>query len=397
MTADHHHHQSRKIGGGAPFSWTSRNEQSWDFIIRDDDDDGSFSIDRRFLNARFSEATIADAPVRRGILRHLLLILDFGESAADPDMPPSRARCMASTAVQFMIECSRQNPLCQIGVLVMRDGLVERRLGLTTMNTDSSTKTPTLLPEWLKDVEARGETSLQNALSVAHGLLLHVPAHGTREVIILQSSLSSCDPSDIFGTIEQLRRDRIRVSIVSVSAQVRVSERIAKETGGTYAVALDPDHFKALLFEEHIRPPPITSTTGSSGQAAPPTSYLVPMGFPKSLGLRDHNLCACHARVHEAGGFECPQCKGKVCQIPIDCPQCGLTLISAPHLARTYHHLFPLGPFSEESPSSSSECVGCASKLVDSSAYVCQSCHSPFCYECNLFIHQTLHTCPQCI
>ena len=396
----------RKVSNAPSFSWTARNEQqSWDFIVGEDGDKFPIS-DGRYDPSRNTEVA-ANEPVRRGILRHILLILDFGESSSETDMPPSRARCMASVAAQFIVECSRQNPLCQIGLLVMRDGLVERRQGLTTMlNTESASAKS--IPEWLKDVETRGETSLQNALSVAHGLLLHVPAHGTREVILIQSSLASCDPSDIFTTLELLRRDRIRVSIISLSAQVRIAERIAKETGGTYSVAMDSDHFKSLLFDEHIRPPAVfaNAVTSAGVALAAPTSYLVPMGFPKSLGSHNLSLCSCHARPPEAhsggtfGGFQCPQCKGKVCQIPVDCPQCGLTLISAPHLARTYHHLFPIDVFREAKIELSFKCMGCLgqfSKAEDPVAYVCPKCTSSFCQECNIFIHEALHSCPQCI
>ena len=45
----------------------------------------------------------------------------------------------------------------------------------------------------------------------------------------------------------------------------------------------------------------------------------------------------------------CPRCSAVVCDIPADCPVCGLTLVSSPHLARSYHHLFPVQPFGEKS------------------------------------------------
>ena len=41
------------------------------------------------------------------------------------------------------------------------------------------------------------------------------------------------------------------------------------------------------------------------------------------------------------------QCNAKYCELPVECKSCGLTLVSAPHLARSYHHLFPLPPFIE--------------------------------------------------
>jgi hypothetical protein len=48
-----------------------------------------------------------------------------------------------------------------------------------------------------------------------------------------------------------------------------------------------------------------------------------------------------------AGGFSCPRCKARVGELPSRCHVCGLTLVSSPHLARSYHHLFPVRPFQE--------------------------------------------------
>jgi len=42
------------------------------------------------------------------------------------------------------------------------------------------------------------------------------------------------------------------------------------------------------------------------------------------------------------GGYICPRCSAKVCFLPTECPCCALTLILSTHLARSYHHLFPL-------------------------------------------------------
>lgn len=47
------------------------------------------------------------------------------------------------------------------------------------------------------------------------------------------------------------------------------------------------------------------------------------------------------------GGYFCPVCDAKYCELPVECKVCGLTLIMAPHLARSYHHLFPLAAFNE--------------------------------------------------
>jgi len=49
-------------------------------------------------------------------------------------------------------------------------------------------------------------------------------------------------------------------------------------------------------------------------------------------------------------GYDCPRCQAKVSELPTSCPVCGLQLVVSPHLARSFHHLFPVPPFSEVQP-----------------------------------------------
>lgn len=70
-------------------------------------------------------------------------------------------------------------------------------------------------------------------------------------------------------------------------------------------------------------------------------SSLLMMGFPSRVTDPKPSLCACHSRP-TTGGYLCSRCSSKVCSLPITCPACSLTLILSTHLARSYHHLFPL-------------------------------------------------------
>ena len=53
--------------------------------------------------------------------------------------------------------------------------------------------------------DLEGTVSLQNGLDRAMDVLKSVPGHGHREVILLLSAVSTCDPSDIFHTIQSLK------------------------------------------------------------------------------------------------------------------------------------------------------------------------------------------------
>lgn len=65
-------------------------------------------------------------------------------------------------------------------------------------------------------------------------------------------------------------------------------------------------------------------------------------------------------------GYYCPQCSSKYCDLPVECRTCGLLLVASPHLARSYHHLFPLPAFREAARemAASEECTGCGSNLT---------------------------------
>lgn len=96
-----------------------------------------------------------------------------------------------------------------------------------------------------------------------------------------------------------------------------------------------------------------------------------------------------------------PLCKNKYCELPVECKVCGLTLVSAPHLARSYQHLFPLPPFEEvrrieTATNKNSICQGCQRNCIDAIVYICKECKEMFCNDCDMFIHETLHTCPGC-
>lgn len=114
---------------------------------------------------------------------------------------------------------------------------------------------------------------------------------------------------------------------------------------GQFGVAMNEGHFKDLLFE--LIPPPAQQAavrTSGSGSGNPPADLMM-MGFPTRLpDTSPSSLCACHSDM-KSGGFLCPRCMAKVCDVPTDCDICGLMIVSSPHLARSYHHLFPVKPY----------------------------------------------------
>ena len=89
--------------------------------------------------------------------------------------------------------------------------------------------------------------------------------------------------------------------------------------------------------------------------ADPEAERMVRVGFPELVEERE-GICSCH-RVLSPRAFVCPLCGTRTCEIPSVCAVCAIQLVSAPALARSYHHLFPVPRFVAV-PSASAPGVG---------------------------------------
>ena len=120
------------------------------------------------------------------------------------------------------------------------------------------------------------------------------------------------------------------------------------------------------------------------------------MGFP-TLRKDPAPQCAAAAvsldrpPVWAATTYTCPRCETRVAAIPTECPVCDLPLVSAPHLARSHHHLFPVPMFVEKS--GEGEWRGCRAALVGGGA-ASPRCSSAFCADWTRDWHATVATCP---
>lgn len=273
----------------------------------------------------------------------------------------------------------------------------------------------------------------------------HAPSHGTREVLVIYGALLSSDPGDIHETINNMITDRIRVTIVGLSAQVAICAELCSRTNAgddtQYNIAMDEVHYRDLFLARTT--PPVTRTAEQS------VASLLMMGFPsRTLAPGGStSYCACHSQPAREG-YPCTRCGARVCRLPAECPACGLTLILSTHLARSYHHLFPLRNWVEvswEDAARSSACFSCMcpfpenksqaeaanagtgddqaknkskskgatgaaaggggksqggkqhkSGVSESGRYACEICGNHFCIDCDVFAHEVIHNCPGC-
>lgn len=177
---------------------------------------------------------------------------------------------------------------------------------------------------------------------------------------------------------------------------------------------------------------------------------MVRMGFPR-VASESHIIDG--DGIMRKHGYQCPMCYSFTAEIPSACPVCKLNLVSSTHLARSYHHLFPVAPFIELEPgtdaggvagtksaakSESSEaasndntgngtvvkgaassgpsttssqtssaddrqvflskawfCAGCMRRIEEyENRFICPESHNTYCSECDIFIHESLHNSP---
>ncbi|XP_043700612.1 general transcription factor IIH subunit 2-like [Telopea speciosissima] len=374
-------------------------ERSWE-SLQEDESGCLRPIDSNILNhaqyrrrLRALSSSTTSSRIQKGLIRYLYIVIDLSRAAAEMDFRPSRMVVVAKQVEAFIREFFDQNPLSHIGLVTIKDGVAQC---LTDLGGSPESHVKALMGK----LECSGDSSLQNALDLVHGYLNQIPSYGHREVLILYSALSTCDPGDVMETIQKCKKSKIRCSVVGLSAEIYICKHLCQETGGSYTVALDESHFKDLLLE-HAPPPPAIAEFA--------VASLIKMGFPQRAAEGFVSICACHKEAKVGGGYTCPRCKARVCELPTECRICGLTLVSSPHLARSYHHLFPITPF-DEVPSSLLNnpqhrlpriCFGCQLSLLNSGnkssfRVACPKCNRHFCLDCDIYIHESLHNCPGC-
>lgn len=368
------------------------------------------------------------------------MIIDLSLAMAEKDLRPTRYLLTLRYTIEFINAFFEQNPISQLSLIGMRDG---RATYVSPMSGNPSDHTSAL--QALQKQEPQGAPSLQNALDMARGALFHSPSHGTREVIILFGALYSNDPGDIHRTVRDLVADSIRVNVVGLAARVAICQELCSKTNGVakddttvYGVAMNETHYRELLMQ-YITPPATRGAKKTTAEAKSNANVpsLLKMGFPNLLEEEVQTMCACHGNATKTG-YLCPQCKTKVCGLPAQCPGCSLQLIQSNHLARSYHHLFPLQNYVEVSWQEVRKskrsgdtryrraCVGCnvsifpalpelqnghvgnieertvpERKIVkgasESGRYRCRNCGYDYCIHCDVLFHQVIHNCPGCL
>ena len=376
-------------------NWEAVNGSSmWNDVQEDAEgnivtDYSQLSLASQIRQRRYRLATTDLARSSKRLVRHMLrntfLVLDCSRWSRekDPALPPARMRLetILSLASQFVTEYYDQNPLGHLGVVICRDGEAEM---LTSLGGSPKKHKLAIDAAIVTEMGRKGgpdiggEFSLQNGIEVAGRSLGYAPRYGSREIIVIMSALATCDPGDILGeTLPRLLHAGIRLSTISLQSEVHICKKLADVTGGVAGVCMNMGHLRDL-FMSHAIPPPVINNSSSSehvnGNSSIAWCEFVEMGFPSresgDVPMLVHNSGGASTTKDSGVGFAinlataddrrtnrlitfartgyvCPRCQSRCSDLPSDCAVCGLRLILAPHLARTFHHLFPVRPFEE--------------------------------------------------
>lgn len=146
------------------FSWEEEYTRSWDLLTEDAQGSLSGAVSAFLSNNSKRRRYLGGdaAAIQRGIIRHLYLILDLSESMNDKDMRPSRMEVTLKYAKEFVAEFFDQNPISQLAIIGMRDGMAER---ISPLGGNPVEHGKMLMNR--KKLGTSGEPSLQNALNLA--------------------------------------------------------------------------------------------------------------------------------------------------------------------------------------------------------------------------------------
>ncbi|NXC22221.1 TF2H2 factor, partial [Corythaeola cristata] len=229
--------------------WEGGYERTWEILKEDESGSLKATIEDILFKAKRKRLYEHHGQVRLGMMRHLYVVVDGSRTMEDQDLKPNRLTCTLKLLEYFVEEYFDQNPISQVCTTIQETSNESYFKSLNILIlltcffplTGNSKKHMTALKKAV-DMNCSGEPSLYNSLNLAMQTLKHMPGHTSREVLVVFSSLTTCDPANIYDLIKYafffhvkcLKAVKIRVSVIGLSAEVRVCTVLARETGGMY-------------------------------------------------------------------------------------------------------------------------------------------------------------------
>ena len=117
------------------FSWEASYSKIWSVILDDESDSIQNSIKKfNALQHRRLTRNIALIPgLKKGLIRNFIVIIDMSKVGNETDLYPTRIKWILNRLLKFSKDYFDQNPLCQLGIIITRDGIAETLSDLTSI------------------------------------------------------------------------------------------------------------------------------------------------------------------------------------------------------------------------------------------------------------------------
>ena len=116
------------------FSWEASYSKLWSVILEDESDSIQNSINKfNAMQRKRLTRNISLIPgLKKGLIRNFIIVIEASSAANETDLYPTRIKWILNKLSAFARDYFDQNPLCQLGIIVTRDGMAERLCDLTS-------------------------------------------------------------------------------------------------------------------------------------------------------------------------------------------------------------------------------------------------------------------------
>lgn len=116
------------------FSWEASYSKVWSVILDDESDSIQNSIKKfnSLQNKRLTRNISLIPGLKKGLIRNFVIIIDASKVGNETDLYPTRLKWISTRLIKFSRDYFDQNPLCQLGIVITRDGIAEKLVDLTS-------------------------------------------------------------------------------------------------------------------------------------------------------------------------------------------------------------------------------------------------------------------------
>lgn len=329
------------------FAWEEAYKRTWEIPTEKSTRKQSYTIKK-------------DKEHRKGVIRHLHIILDSSERIdSDGFLPNYRIKIIEALNL-FIPHFFQENPISLLSFTVARDTF------------DYFVAKENFDPKEMLQKMGKGYFDLQESLKESFSKIGE--SKYLKEILIITESVSFRNITSLQSIFDKSKQLSIKINVINLCAEVTLLKKLAENTNGKYFVPLEFEHFKIILLD-FCKPSNISTTIFN----------LLKFGFPTAVN--EESVCACHLIVTDSG-YVCPVCSTKYCNLPSECI-CGLVLVSLLNLYKSMYHHYLLTDFLLDT---SGKCFVC-SNLSHSK---CTKCKTLFCKSCDEFIHEYINFCICC-